>query len=248
MNRLFFVLLFMITFIFCGTNILLEAGDEELVKIYRLDGTVQCGTGKEEITLDEMAEQYKKIGGEIINQEKRKVPYYIPTVCGAPTGNANVYTVTKNNWELILRGIVGPIGFSLWEFDTVTLFVYKYDGTLQCGMGEEVTLAEMEKELKQNNINVYSKRKGHDGLFHSDVCGASTGLINVFEIDGKSFKKAEEIGYRYLTNKFSTPASFKTGGDWPVPMIIIGSGGTFPVEVRGPGTFPFKFWPYKVDW
>ena len=97
----------------------------DTIKVFKLDGSLQCGMGTE-VTLEEMGEKLKMIGGEITGQEKQVVPFMIPHVCGAPTGSANVYTITKTSWEIIKRGFVGTLGFMVWVFDTPTVFVYKY--------------------------------------------------------------------------------------------------------------------------
>lgn len=74
------------------------------------------------------------------------------------------------------------------------VFVYKYDGTKQCNMGQEITLEQMQKEL--DGIKVYSTAKRKDGLVRMTVCGADTGSANVYEIDKTEVKKAEEKGFK----------------------------------------------------
>ena len=69
-----------------------------------------------------------------------------------------------------------------------TLFIYKYDGSLQCKMGQPVALKEMAKELK--GLKVYSQEKRHDGLMHVQVCGSITGRANVYEIEKKDLPEA----------------------------------------------------------
>ena len=75
-----------------------------------------------------------------------------------------------------------------------TSMVYKYDGSLQCGMGTEVTLEQMERELK--NIKVYSKSKKRDGLMRTQVCGAGSGQANVYEISQDQVPQAEKLGFK----------------------------------------------------
>jgi hypothetical protein len=196
------------------------------VKIFQFDGTGQCGMGKE-ISLDEMEEKLKMIGGKIIQKEKRTVPYIIPTVCGAPTGAANVYTLPTENWELIKRDFLGTLGFALWVFDTARVLVYKYDGTLQCGMGKVVSVEEMAKEFEEKAIQVHNKYKSTDGAMHIALCGASTGQINVYEIDSLAFPAAQNIGFQYLTNK-EVISVLGEGGEWPIPLSF-NSGGVGPL-------------------
>jgi hypothetical protein len=74
------------------------------------------------------------------------------------------------------------------------VFVYKYDGSLQCKMGKPITLDAMAKEL--GTIPVFSKAKKTDGLMHIQVCGSITGMANVFEIPVKFLKAAESKGFK----------------------------------------------------
>ena len=72
--------------------------------------------------------------------------------------------------------------------------IYKYDGSLQCGMGRGLTVEEMEREL--SGIKVHSRLKKPDGLMHIQVCGQPTGLVNTYEIPQKNLADAEERGFR----------------------------------------------------
>lgn len=72
--------------------------------------------------------------------------------------------------------------------------VYKYDGSLQCGMGNSIALETMGKELA--GIPIFSSAKKADGLMHIQVCGSATGMANVYEIPTKSLKKAESKGFK----------------------------------------------------
>lgn len=74
------------------------------------------------------------------------------------------------------------------------IFVYKYDGSLQCGMGKAIPLETMAKEL--NGIPIISSVKKPDGLMHIQVCGSITGQANVFEIPAKYLKAAETKGFK----------------------------------------------------
>lgn len=75
--------------------------------------------------------------------------------------------------------------------------VYKYDGTLQCGMGKAISSTDMQKEL--NGITVYSVENKNDGLMRVQVCGAPTGKANVYEIDKTSLEKAKTHGFKEWT-------------------------------------------------
>ena len=74
------------------------------------------------------------------------------------------------------------------------VFVYKYDGSMQCGMGKPVALESMAKELKE--IPIVSSAKKPDGLMHIQVCGSPSGTANVYEIPAKFQKQAEAKGFK----------------------------------------------------
>ena len=77
-----------------------------------------------------------------------------------------------------------------------SVFVYKVDGSLQCGAAKGLSLEEMEKQLR--GLPVLSRDKRPDGKMHIQVCGSPTGLINVFEINDQSLKEAEARGFKKL--------------------------------------------------
>lgn len=72
--------------------------------------------------------------------------------------------------------------------------VYKYDGTKQCGEGQEISLEAMSKQLE--NIKVLSMSKKNDGMMRIQVCGAPTGQANVYEIDTENLAKAKKLGFQ----------------------------------------------------
>lgn len=75
-----------------------------------------------------------------------------------------------------------------------TILVYKYDGTKQCGEGQEVTLDAMSRQLR--DIKITSMSKKHDGMMRIQVCGAPTGHANVFEISDIDIQKAKTYGFQ----------------------------------------------------
>lgn len=77
---------------------------------------------------------------------------------------------------------------------TEKIKVYKYDGSLQCGMGQSIELSDMQRELK--NIKVYSAERKHDGLMRIQLCGSPTGNSNVYEIDRKDLEVAQKAGFK----------------------------------------------------
>ena len=72
--------------------------------------------------------------------------------------------------------------------------VFKYDGSLQCGMGKAISLDQMAKEL--SGIPIHSSIKKRDGLMHIQVCGSITGMANVFELPTVNLKQAEGKGFK----------------------------------------------------
>ena len=84
-----------------------------------------------------------------------------------------------------------PTGYEAQELGTVK--VAKSDGSKQCGMGPGVSLSVMKKELHETKV--LSSTKVHDGLMRVQVCGASTGMLNVYEIPRADLAKALRKGF-----------------------------------------------------
>lgn len=183
----------------------LLATPAETVRVFKYDGTLQCNMGMS-MSLHEMGQKLDDRRIEILSSEKRIVPVAIPRVCGAPTGWANVYEIPASALKAAQLSHNGDPGFSLWLFEADTVFVYKYDGTLQCGMGKEVTLEEMENDLVLAGIKLLSSRKSTDGFSHMTLCGASTGRINIYEIESTDYPKAASMGFNFLGKSANTVA------------------------------------------
>ena len=79
------------------------------------------------------------------------------------------------------------------------MFVFKYDGSLQCGQGRPVEVEKMAEELA--GVNILSQIKKPDGLMRIQRCGAPTGLANVYEIYKTDFTKAQSAGFEEWTFK-----------------------------------------------
>lgn len=75
--------------------------------------------------------------------------------------------------------------------------VFKPDGSLQCGQGKAIPLADMQKQLK--NIKVYSAVNKNDGMMRIQVCGSPTGNSNVYEIHRKDLEAAIKAGFKEWT-------------------------------------------------
>ena len=75
--------------------------------------------------------------------------------------------------------------------------VFKPDGSLQCGQGKRIPLADMQKEL--GSVQVYSSKNQNDGMMRIQVCGSPTGNCNVYEIDRKDLAAAQKAGFKEWT-------------------------------------------------
>ena len=205
---------------------------EASVRVYRLDGSLQCGMGKARALADDR-QALEQLGAKVVSEEKRIVPMAIIAVCGAPAGFANTYVISAADWSKILQSFVGPAGFALWDpAGSDTVYVYKYDGSVQCGGAEAVSLETMGKELADVGIKIVSQRKSSDGLMHPFVCGAVTGAINVYEIAGADLQKARDRNFTVLEasapmarpRAFSASATHIQAVDglpvpWPFPWV-----------------------------
>ncbi|MEQ1721687.1 MAG: hypothetical protein ABL930_00835 [Pseudobdellovibrio sp.] len=77
---------------------------------------------------------------------------------------------------------------------TKRVFVYKPDGSQQCGMGEKMDIIEMKKQLGQ--MQVFSQESKHDGMMRIQVCGQPTGQCNVYEISNTDLDQALKFGFK----------------------------------------------------
>jgi len=131
----------------------------------------------------------------VLSSEKSVVSGLIIALCGAPTGMANVYEISKDDLPRIPADRQGVKRFQHWIYDGPSIEVAKYDGSLQCEMGRPVSLDEMEKELRAADIAVQAKAKKADGIQHPQMCGASTGMMNVYRIKTSDLEKARVLGF-----------------------------------------------------
>jgi len=166
----------------------------DTVKVFRYDGSLQCGMGQA-VPLDEMAKELTAISIKVHSSEKRVVSGFVIALCGAPTGIANVYEIAKDDLPRLPANRQGVKRFQPWVYDGPSIEVAKYDGSLQCEMGRPVSLDEMEKELRAADIAVQAKAKKTDGIQHPQMCGASTGMMNVYRIKTSDLEKARVLGF-----------------------------------------------------
>lgn len=78
------------------------------------------------------------------------------------------------------------------------VWVYRMDGSKSCGVKKGLSLVEAEKELRARGVNIFKRRKRHDGKMRMMVCGSDTGIQNEIRIDGQSLPIAGALGYRVL--------------------------------------------------
>lgn len=75
-----------------------------------------------------------------------------------------------------------------------TVFVFKADGTKQCGIGSAMSIQQMAQEL--GDIKIISQENKSDGKLYPMVCGAPTGKVNVYEIPEGELSKATAAGFK----------------------------------------------------
>lgn len=79
------------------------------------------------------------------------------------------------------------------------VWVFKQDGSKQCGMGKaNVTPESAMSELKQLGVMVFEARNGNDGMMRTAVCGAPTGNTVELEIFASDLPKAQSRGYKAM--------------------------------------------------
>jgi len=203
----------------------------ETVTIYQFAGQRQCVPG-DGVPVEKAADLLRAQGIKVRGAERRHLPLDIGRHCGAPTAEANVLTLSATDWAAFTAKNPDAGGYGIWTFDDGQVEVFMYDGTLQCGQGEEIPLERQEEILTAKGIEVMQGRKGADGFMHIAVCGASTGVINIFAIAPEDLDRARELGFsqlitREMTEKLMRPAPR------PLPAAE-----TPPRGNPGPGAIP----------
>jgi len=162
---------------------------EEAISIYQLDGSIHCQAA--EVTTPAQA-------AETLEQ---------------------ALVVDAGDWNKMLRKRPDAHGFGVWLFDRPEVEVYKYDGSLQCGRGKEISLQDMARELTENGIEVKGNRKGSDGRMHIAMCGASNGRLNVYSIATESLPRARELGFELLVTRQMTREIGGSAASWRGPAL-----------------------------
>ena len=88
------------------TNPAVVSAGELKVKVYKPDGSLQCGMGAK-ISLDTMEKDLKGI--KVFNRYNMNDGLMRIQVCGAPTGQSNVYEISRNDLDKALKA-----GFKEW--------------------------------------------------------------------------------------------------------------------------------------
>ena len=179
------------------------AAADETVVVYQLNGAMHCGEDTA-IPIEQAADLLRAQGVKVLAAERRSLPMDVPALCGAPTGEANVMTVSAADWALFTTRNADAGGYGRWVFDEGRVQVYMYDGTLQCGLGQAIGVEEMAEKLTGAGIEVLQSGKDTDGLLHIAVCGASTGAINVYTINRDDLAAARRLGFHVLVTREMT--------------------------------------------
>ena len=83
-----------------------ETSVGQRVKVFKADGSLQCGQGQK-IELDKMQSELK--GMKIYSKANKNDGKMRIQLCGAPTGNANIYEIDRDQLENALI-----LGFKEW--------------------------------------------------------------------------------------------------------------------------------------
>ena len=86
-----------------------ETSAGQRIKIYKADGTLQCGQGKK-IALEQMKKELKDI--KVHSQTNKNDGKMRIQLCGSPTGNCNIYEIDRENLDQALK-----LGFKEWTGD-----------------------------------------------------------------------------------------------------------------------------------
>ncbi len=79
------------------------------VKVYKPDGSLQCGQGKA-VPVPEMQKELKDF--KVYSSYNKNDGMMRIQVCGSPTGNANIYEIDRSKLEAAVK-----LGFKEWTYD-----------------------------------------------------------------------------------------------------------------------------------
>lgn len=92
-----------------GGNAMKPESKLDRVKVYKPDGSLQCGQGKA-IPVPDMQKDLKDI--KVYSSFNKNDGMMRIQVCGSPTGNSNVYEIDRKNLEAAVK-----LGFKEWTYD-----------------------------------------------------------------------------------------------------------------------------------
>ena len=112
-------------------------------------------------------------------------------------------------------------------------WVWRFDGTLQCGFGEEQPLDEARAQLATviGERNILAGEKRQAPVMLPQVCGAPTGRANAFELT--------EFGFWLLVPGIIGPIGFRPWEDAPAELMD-GGEVPFPFFAKGRDTQAIK--------
>lgn len=77
------------------------------------------------------------------------------------------------------------------------IYVYKFDGTLQCEDSSQAPSPEsMKNQLIQKGIEIFEVVRQHSGFFMPQACGQPKGMIYRFEIAKHHLEAAQSLGFK----------------------------------------------------
>lgn len=165
------------------------------MKIYALDGSTQCGMTPP-IPPEQMATLLTEAGIDVSEAHSERTPLIFPTMCGVPTGQANVFTIRDEDLD---RALALQAGFEPWLFDADRIDMYQPDGSIQCHPeAEPLSPQQAAARLSETGVAVLAERRDHLGRIPA-VCGFPTGTINVVTIHAADYAAAVAAGWSLLS-------------------------------------------------
>ncbi|AVR97185.1 hypothetical protein C9I28_17215 [Pseudoduganella armeniaca] len=143
-----------------------------------------------------MAALLTDAGIAVGDAESVRTPLIFPAICGAPTGQANRFTIRDEDLD---RALALPAGFEPWLFDAERIDMYQPDGSIQCHPeAEPLSPQQAAARLREAGVTVMAERRDHLGQIPA-VCGFPTGSINVVTIGAGDYTAARAAGWSLLS-------------------------------------------------
>ena len=92
-----------------GAEEVMISPNQRRIKVYKYDGSLQCGQGKP-VSAESMAQELK--GVQIFSSTKRPDGLMHIQVCGSATGVANIYEISEDDLSKAEKK-----GFKKWTFE-----------------------------------------------------------------------------------------------------------------------------------